>query len=250
MFVWLRNVASNRTFKIICGSEGVGDTMSNSTQEAFSINSLIGEQRQRIVQPLTGGEHTLVSQTIDVWTGTQKRSVMVELVFVALSDTYTEVFLPIRTIQRWSTPSGGKRINPEIKNKKYNIGIFNMNPPPVVHLKIGHSINHPLVEIRQGMITTCTPTWRAPFDEKGYPISAELQITVNDLQIQNAMTIYPEGSDMEDHIIQSVASDIPVSARPNKQSQTSSEETQTRVLSAGETMTRYKSMQTIKVYER
>lgn len=199
MFAWFTNLRTAKTIKVIVSSEGVGETISNETSDVLSLNSMIGETRQKIVQFASKGKYTLVAQSVDIWTGTNKRQVSIELKFIANTDAYKEVFLPVRMFQRWASPSRSD-VSKEIVINKRNVGYWNMMPPVEIKLIVAEEYKSPLIRIEKGLITTCEPKWEAPFDKHGYPIVGELQLTINDLDPLVGQKSYPEGADEENHI--------------------------------------------------
>lgn len=187
MFLWLTNIEQGITYKIIVGDEEVGETISSHTEEVYNLNEVIGDNIRKLLPEFTGKKITAVSQTINVWTGTDKRTLEIQLEFVAKDSAFDDVFCPIRDIQSWSTPSMGEYAKAiEGPVSKRNVGYLNMAAPADISVKVGDLIQIPFVWIKRGMITTCKPSWKPPFDKFGYPLHAELQLTIEDLEVQQA----------------------------------------------------------------
>lgn len=191
MFIWLRNTETKEIFKLISRSEEVGEQLSNKVEEVYSLNSMVGEENIKRFQGFSralglSNNYTLYSQFIDVWTGSEKRTVSVEARLVASWNSEDEVFIPIRKIQQWSMPRKGKYTKDAKFLGEEGLGLVNVLSPPIINLKIGEELEKPLIHIRKGIITSCRPEWKGPFDSHGYPIHSDLQLTINDTEIQTS----------------------------------------------------------------
>jgi len=222
MFVWIKNMGPGsdvgKVFKILSGTEEVGEQQSNKVEEAWSLDSLIGEDKLKLVGALRPGK-AVRTQFLDVWTGADKRTLEIQLNFVAFRNPRQEVFLPIKILQRWAAPSRTsldgkvlekvKALNEGIANKLQGV-MFTLQQPPIVQVKVGESYKHPLVFIENGLITSLRPSWKPPFDPHGYPIHAEIQLTINDLDIteQRMYRVNTSAAGFDEHSVSEGLTDL------------------------------------------
>lgn len=197
MFVKLKEIGTGMVMKMICGSESVGETLTNSAEEVRSVTDMVG---QDLMKTFMVGGVSLYGQTIDVWTGTEKRTAEVEVKFVAEGDPEFEVFLPIKTLCYWASPRGHSQ--KESKNARWESlkqkiaakARFFMQPPAKLELIIGEEGEAcaPLIHFKECIITSCTPKFQPPYTENGFPLYGECQLTFHDMLVQDGDDNYPD----------------------------------------------------------
>lgn len=197
MYVKIRNIKTGMEMKFICGNESVGETISNATEELKSLGDMAASQFGKGLQLFTKGEHTLYSQTVDAWTGTEKRTLEIEVKLAAEGpgEPFNKVYKPLKTLCYWATPRAGKifpGMGDEIAEIADSIGKFDMEGPAALEVIVAaKSEEYPMVHFKRCVIIACTPKYLPPFDITGFPVHGECQLTFKDTGVMDGDDLYP-----------------------------------------------------------
>ena len=119
-----------------------------------------------------------------LWTGNDPFSGKFLLSFDAEDDAYNDVYLPVRILQKMSSP--GVR---DYDASKYKLGTIRTLTPPIpsasnplngVKISVGK-----MVQYIGAIITSVEPTWSEVMADSGYPIHAEVEV---DFQLVSPLT--------------------------------------------------------------
>lgn len=154
--------------------KGVTDAISGNWSETASSVFRSGTQ---LYTGLTGAKVENVKVDLPlVFQGSGRREIVLEFKLLAIQNVKKEVYDIVRQFELFSAAE--------------SVGDLHLNPPYVFSI-----LSEPgsLINIYRAAITSCQPSYKAPYDKNGYPFSCDLTLTLKDMSPLYRRTIETGG---------------------------------------------------------